>query len=1119
MVYERRLRITDETKIFQKAIKKVGLTNNIRNDFDATVLREIPSVVDNTTVTHSSGKIISFKNTYLQRQYPNKSPSEFRSKKELYMLEIRTSCAIRTGDPRRDEDVAYTEISLGLIPCMLGTKLCYLNDMTSRELFAVGECPYDQFGYFISKSEKVIIASEQLRLSSMLTYLHKGDAQTRITCPCSKGTMVMEIFQVPDKGTLMLKMPMFKYRPIECYTLFYLYGISPDDATEMILSFIDPKDARECIKVLLPSYILIRNTLREYNQATERDRRRAILDKIATDSERPHLSFDEYMRGMNADIFPQIQEKKMEHFAMMIAQHTRFLARKRPADNRDCWSNKRIILAGRQILKVFSLIWEKQKEEWMKMKEITISAITRPDLITSNFVNNMNPNRWGYSKQAVKENIVEPRRTTTMLEQHNQITRVKTPASHNMRAANPRMVDGNQLGLICAYETPEGEQIGLMKNVACLAIISLTRPTTEILNYFHNDLASHLSADRTDAFQYPVLINGILRFFTDDGIAIRKFLVDHRRFGRIPRDACVFWSQRDKQLQIYTDAERALHPMFVVNKETGRLYIHEIAENDPNIYDAPFEDILKTGCIDYVDAREQEFSVVAKRSDRFKFFPFEKAIKYDYAVIDPQDQFSIMSTTAPKANMQQCPRISYQAGMSRQSLGPHSLVIDERFDTSAVKQMRAPTRSYFEQETSEVMGTNDMPIGQSLSVAFFARKFNQEDGIEISLNTFKHRLQYWKYISFEARVWFVGGKGDNEILKIPEHSRFANGLYHAIDTVTNLPRIGEFIREKDCIIPKIRCDPDEKDTSIYAGVGENGYVERVSIEGGTGYIDIKVRLKKLRNYTLGAKMTAPYSQKGVVCKHTDPLTPEMPYIIDGPNHGSTVDILINSHSIPSRMTIGMLIEMIASKYAAQTGEIMNASAFKMLFEGEEINPDISVQEAINRQVYHKIGAKLRERGMNEHGLEKMGYFNDDGTVTEIENLISIGIIRYQCLRHHAEDKVQFRAENGNINPLTRQATSGRQKEGGLRFGEMERDSVVTHGSEALTLEKLCEASDQHRLVLCYKCGVFPTNNSDYSYRCKRCNGSDFRTTLAPYPMKLLVQVLAIAGIDMSFILN
>jgi DNA-directed RNA polymerase beta subunit len=1099
------LPISNTTHVFRSMLNEIGLTNNIFRSYDDVVGNRIPAIINNTSFIHKTGVRVSFSKTRIVREYPDRPPSEFRKNKDNYLLKIITTVNCKNSEK---------EFVLCTIPCMLGSKFCYLYNKNSQEIFEAGECPYDPFGYFLMKGEKCVIIQEQLRNSLALTFVQHGEVITNITCPCKKGTMVMKLQQDPVKRVFEMRIPYYNSKPVELFLLFYAFGSEPERVVERILEFIPIVDHVEVIKILIPSYITFQNHITKYQTEGVKNILKKLLDDAASTTViTGSYDIKAYQEQLRESIFPQISddELKLTHLALMASQHIRFEIGKRSEDNRDSWSNKRLITAGRQIEKLFLMVWEKQLSEWVNLTTISDGAFQKSDIISNTFTSSMNPNRWGLAKSKTKENIVEPLRRDTETAIYNQISRVNTPTSRNLRLSSVRMVDGNQYGIICPYETPEGEAIGLVKNLACAVNISIFRDPTQF-NRILDDMG--LPDRRNESCTYPILINGIISAYCEDPREIVKLLKEKRRKLEVPYDVCIFWCEKDLQIQIYCDAERGSHGMFVVNNQTGDLVIFEKSHREKSIWTRSIEELMELGCVEFVDAKEQEYYYLCPSVTKFYSLTIEERREFDYCVIDPQDQFSVMSTTACKANMQQCPRISYQAGMSKQTLGPYSINRDLRFDGSAVKVLRTPTRPLFEQESAACMGLNNMPSGQSMIAAFIARPFNQEDGIELNIDTMREKLQYYKYISFEVRISSIQTKGDYEILKIPNHGRFKDHLYHAIDINSFLPRIGSYINEKDCILPKVRCNPTEKDSSIYAGVGESGYIDRIDIKKGAGYMDVRIKLCKRRYYTLGAKLAARYAQKGVVTKHADIHKPkDIPIIVGGPNHGLIPDMNINPHSIPSRMTMGELLEVIASKYAVQTGEIINGSSFKSLFAVSENDLATPVQELLRRDL-RKINEKLSERGMDPDGLEKMGYIKEDGTIEVIENSINVGIIYYQCLRHHAEDKVQYRGENGKINSLTHQPTSGRAKEGGLRMGEMERDAMICHGSESLCLENLCYISDKYQIILCQNCGVMPTNKSDHSYKCKRCGKEDFCRTIVPYPFKLLIQILAAIGIHL-----
>ena len=272
-----------------------------------------------------------------------------------------------------------------------------------------------------------------------------------------------------------------------------------------------------------------------------------------------------------------------------------------------------------------------------------------------------------------------------------------------------------------------------------------------------------------------------------------------------------------------------------------------------------------------------------------------------------------------------------------------------------------------------------------------------------------------------------------------------------------------------------------EDLSKVFRTNEETYVDKNYLDkNGDGYNFAKIRLRAFRKPVIGDKFSSRHGQKGTIGN----IIPEcdMPFTKDGVKP----DIIINPHAIPSRMTIGQLKETLLGKVLIELGLFGDGTSFESM--------DVSV-----------ISKHLLNCGYESNGNELL---YNGLTGEQIESNIFIGPVFYQRLKHMVADKAHSRSIGPMVN-LTRQPAEGRSRDGGLRFGEMERDCMVSHGASRFVRERLYDVSDKYVVYSCRKCGNMAQYNNDANiHLCKACdNRVDFAKVEIPYSCKLLFQEL------------
>nr|QIS77003.1 DNA-directed RNA polymerase II subunit [Myrmecopterula moniliformis] len=1121
---------SDVTRRYEIKFGQIYLSRPTITEADGTVVPIFPQEARLRNLTYSAPLYIEMsKKVLVGREDPSGVPGE-------------TQWRLESGD---DENTEPIKVWIGKVPIMLRSSYCILNELQDKDLYDLNECPYDSGGYFIiNGSEKVLIAQERMATNHVYVFAKAQPSPinflAEIRSAVEKGGKTISQFQVKmfhrnqerSLGNVMKATIPYVKVDIPIWVVFRALGVISDrDILEHICYDMQDVQMLELLKPCIDDGFVIqdREVALDFigNRGTitglSRERRIRYAQEILQKEMLPHVSMAEGSESRKAYFFGY-----MIHRLLLAAMERREL------DDRDHFGKKRLDLAGPLLSNLFRMLFKKLTKDVYRYlqkcvethKEFNLALAVKHQTITNGLKYSLATGNWGDQKKMMssKAGVSQVLNRYTYASTLSHLRRCNTPLGREGKIAKPRQLHNSHWGMVCPAETPEGQACGLVKNLALMACISVGSFSGPVLDFLEEWGLESLEENAHSTTPYTkVFLNGVWIGVHRDPANLVKTIKKLRRRDDISSEVSIVRDIREKELRIYTDAGRVCRPLFIVENQQlviTKGHMEWLAQRHTPL-GRPFkwEDMMKHGLIELLDAEEEETVMICMtpedletsrlqasgydvKEEEEEFDPAARlkagsnAHTWTHCEIHPSMILGVCASIIPFPDHNQSPRNTYQSAMGKQAMGVFLTNFLIRMDTMA-NILYYPQKPLATTRSMEYLKFRELPAGQNAIVAILCYSgYNQEDSVIMNQSSIDRglfrSLYYRSYMDLEKK----SGVQQLEEFEKPSREntlRMKHGTYDKLED-DGLIAPGTNVVGEDIIIGKtapIPPDSEElgqrtrahtrRDVSTPLKSTEKGMVDQVLITTNSeGQKFVKVRVRSTRVPQIGDKFASRHGQKGTI--GITYRQEDMPFTAEG----IVPDLIINPHAIPSRMTIGHLVECLLSKVATLIGNEGDATPFT----------DLTVES---------VSQVLRSKGYQSRGLEVM-YHGHTGR--KLQAQIYLGPTYYQRLKHMVDDKIHSRAR-GPVQILTRQPVEGRSRDGGLRFGEMERDCMISHGIAGFLKERLFEASDAYRLHVCDLCGLTAIANlKKQSFECRACkNKTECSQLYIPYAAKLLFQEL------------
>ncbi|KAF7703840.1 DNA-directed RNA polymerase III subunit RPC2 [Cucumispora dikerogammari] len=1120
-----------ELSIIQSFFEENSFTRQQLTSFNSFIEKTIPLILNenNTLLSEMDQEFyLKYSNVKVIKPIQNISmkisnlyPTECRIRNLTYASPIFVDIEYKAYG----KIVKKKNVLLGKIPTMLKSSICHIPGDSNgiKSTYELKECEKDMGGYFIIKgNEKAILIQEQLAKNRII----KEDENT-VSVTSSTLNRKSKTSLILNKKMVYLKNASFSDKillPIILTAMEFPLKESENICKQLSFSIVEMyksgiKNTNDALKYLLK---YVREDV--FNALSGN-----VLPNVLIDN----LNF--YRRGFYLSFMCQ----------KLFEDEGSILKKDDSNNDNDFLGNKRYELSGSLLELLFEDTLKNHnfniKKQIDRLLSRTKSTLFDPlnifQLQSHTFLNTferaIQNGSWNLKRFKMnRAGITETVSRQSYMASVGIIGRVTSQFEKTRKIAGPRALHVSSWGFLCPIDTPEGESCGLVKNLSLLAEVSTDYNLEE--QYLIKKGMIELLNMKYSEDMCLVMLNGSIVGVSYDVCGLAESIRKDRRLNLI--DKYVSVSINGKTLSVSCDGGRICRPLISLdtfrkrNTVLDNTAVFKNVDNNKGIIEKikhllrsfTFSDLVKLGLIEYVDPNESLNLLVAL---------YEKDItsKHTHLELDPASILGYTASLIPFPDHNQSPRNTYQCAMGKQAISLPFYNKKYRYDIhNILTYVQAPMVSNKIQS---------MPSGCNAMVAVLAFSgYDIEDAIIVNKASIDRGM--WRVECFRSESVELD-KNCDILIDLHTHNKNAkdnkktepddgilapssiiNPRQRLINKHTFIdPTVTKTQLNKETL-EKIKRENQLKFTGCTFDLQDPGYVDSVVLtNSSTDKLLIKSKFRQTRNLEIGDKLSSRHGQKGVVGKIVDEQ--DMPFSSAG-----SPDLIMNPHGFPSRMTVGKILECVWGKVGVLEGRFSDGSVFSKTasyspdwtskedvagtFDSQISDDKTGVSEsrvnndAIGTNTYSEIHAGLEAHGFAFSGKD---IFIDPQTGALLNSYVFYGPIYYQRLKHMVADKMHARSR-GKRTALTRQPTEGRSRDGGLRFGEMERDCLVSYGVSQVLRERLLISSDFYRVRVCVSCGVFVSKGQ----LCGMCLGVNYRTIEVPYAFKVLIQEMAAMGV-------